>query len=49
MWNLKNDKNKLIYKSAIDSWTNKLMVTKGRGEGVNWEFRVNRYTPLYTK
>ena len=31
MWNLKNDKNKLIYKSAIDSWTNKtnLWLPKG--------------------
>ena len=41
--------NELIYKTEIDSKTeNKLMVTKGErgGGGINWEYGINRYTPL---
>ena len=40
---------------SIKEWVgkdiaNKLMVTKGeRGEGISWEFGINRYTPLYIK
>ena len=49
MW--KNETNELFYKAEIDSQTeNKLMVTKREsGEGINWEFGINRYTLLYVK
>ena len=42
--------NELIYKTEMDSKTeNKLMVIKGErgGGGINWEYGINRYTPLY--
>ena len=44
-----NDRKGLIYKTEIETdIENKFMVTK-RGKGINWEFGVNRYTPLYIK
>ena len=53
MWNLKskNDTNELIYKTETDSQTYKtnLWLPKGKGEGVNYEFGINRYTLLYIK
>ena len=42
--------NELIYKTEIDSKIeNKLMVTKGErgGGGIQWEYGINRYTPLH--
>ena len=49
MWNLKHDTNELIYRTEIDSQTQKtnLWLPKGKREGENSEF--NRYTPLYIK
>ena len=43
---LKNDTNELIYKTEIDSQTQKtnLWLLKGEGGGINQEFGVNRYT-----
>ena len=53
MWNLKkNYTNKLIYKTEIDSQTQKtnLQLPKVKGEGgINQEFGINRYTLLYIK
>ena len=49
-WNLKQDTNKLIYKT--DSQTqNRLMAAKGdRGEGgMEWEFGISRRKLLYTE
>ena len=46
------DTNELIYKTEVDSQTQKtdLWLPKGKGwEGINWEFGINRYTPLYIK
>ena len=28
---------------------NKFLVTKGEGEGISWEFGINRYILLYIK
>ena len=52
MWNLKNNTNELIYKTEIDSQTQKtnLQLPKGKGGGgINEEYGINRYTPLYIK
>ena len=52
MWNQKiKDTNELIYKTnRLTDLENKLMVTKREsGEGINWEFGINRYTLLYVK
>ena len=53
IWNLKYDTNELIYKSEIDSQTQKtnLWVPKGKvwGWGINREFGIKRYTLLYIK
>ena len=53
VWNLKNDTNELIYKTEIDSQTQKttLWLRKGKGGegGINQEFGNNRYTLLYIK
>ena len=51
MWNIKkNDTNKPIYKTKIDSQTQKmtLWLPKKKGaQGINQEFEINRYTLLY--
>ena len=51
MWNLKNNANELIFKIEADSDTeNNLTVTKGERRGrINYEYGINRYTPLYIK
>ena len=51
MLNLKNDTNELIYKTEIDPQTQKtnLWLSKGKGEGISQEDRINRYTLLYIK
>ena len=52
MWNLKNDTMELIYKTEIDSRTQKtnLWFPKGRGwEGIIYEFGIKIYTPLCIK
>ena len=52
MWNLKNNTKELIYKTETDSQTQKtnLWLPKGKGGGgINWEYEINRYTPLYIK
>ena len=53
MWNRKNDTSELIYKTGTDSWTLKtnLWLPKGKGwrGGINQEFGINIYTPLYIK
>ena len=45
MWNLKNSTNELIYKSRnrLTDIKNKLMVSKGKRGGVNYEYQINRY------
>ena len=45
MWNLKN-----IYKTVKDSQTQKtnLWLPKGKGQGINQEYEINRYILLYT-
>ena len=48
----KNDTNELIYRTETDSQTSKtnLRLPKGKGgEGINWEFGINRYTLLCIK
>ena len=50
MWNLKQDRNELIYKTEIDSQAQKtnLWLPKGKGGGgINQEFGINIYTLLY--
>ena len=51
MWNLKYDTNELIYKTEADSQTQKtdLWLSKGKGgkRGINQEFGISRYKPLY--
>ena len=53
MWNLNYDTNELSYKTEIDSQTQKtnleLPKGKGGGGGINQEFGISRYTPLYIK
>ena len=42
-WNLKNDANKLICKTEIDSQTQTYGYKgKGSGRGLIWEFEMNR-------
>ena len=42
-------KNELIYKLEVDLQTQKtnLWLPKGRGRGINQEFEINIYAPLY--
>ena len=50
MWNfLKNDTNELIYKTEMDSQTQKtnLWLAKGKDGGINLEFQVNKYTTVH--
>ena len=52
MWNLKSDKNELIYKTEIDSqtWKTNLWLPRGKGRGgggINWEFGINIHTTIY--
>ena len=50
IWNLKNDTNELIYKTEISSnIENKLMVTTVERGVINYEFGINRYSPLFIK
>ena len=55
MWNLKYDTYEVIYKTEIDSQTQKtnLWLPKGKwsggGGGINQEFGINRYTLLSIK
>ena len=53
MQNLKNDTNELIYKTEIDSQTQKtnLWLPRGREsrEETNWEFGADRYKLLHIK
>ena len=43
MWNLKCDTNEPIYKTETDSQAEiRLVVAKGRGRGMDWEFGVSR-------
>ena len=47
----KKDTNELIYKTEIDSQTQKtsLWLLRGKVEGINQEFGVKIYTVLYIK
>ena len=47
----KNDTHELIYKTEIDSQTQKtsLWLLRGKVEGINQEFGVKIYTVLYIK
>ena len=48
----KNNTNELVYKTEIDSHTQKisLWLPKGKSRGgINWEFGINRYILLYIK
>ena len=51
MWNLKYDTTELITKQETDLWTwrTDLWLPQGVGGGINQEFGINRYTPLYIK
>ena len=51
MWNLKNNTNELIYKTETDSQTQKQTYGYqwGKGGGINQEYGINRYTPIYIK
>ena len=43
MWNLKYDTNELNQKTETDSQSeNRLVVAKGDGGWIDWEFRVSR-------
>ena len=46
MWNLKYDTDELIYKTEADSWTQRFVVAKGGGGGMDWEFGISRYKLL---
>ena len=50
---LKNDRNKLIYKTETDSQTQRMNLRlpegKGGGGGTDWEFEIDMYTLLYLK
>ena len=39
----------LLTRQKLTHIENKLMVTKWKEGGINQEFGINRYTPLYTK
>ena len=43
----KRDINELIYETERDSQTYITNSWLPKGEGINWEFGVNRYTLLY--
>ena len=50
MWNfLKNNVKELVYKTELDSQTQKtnLSLLKGNGGRINWEIVINRHTSLY--
>ena len=51
MWDLKNNTDESIYKTETDSQTQKtnLCLPKGkeRGERINQEYGINRYTTIY--
>ena len=58
MWNPEKGTNELIYKNRNRFTENKLMVGSEKcmvtnGErlvwGINWEFGIDMYTPLYLK
>ena len=53
MWNLKYDTNELIYKTEMDSQTEKanlwLPKGKGGGGGINYEYGISRYKLLHIK
>ena len=53
MWDIKYDKNELIYKRETDSETQKtdLWSLKGKGDGVgiNQQLEISRYKLLYIK
>ena len=56
MWNLKkNDTKELIYKTEIDSQTQKTRLSLSKRivgvgmEEINYEFGINTYTQLYIK
>ena len=52
MWNLKYDTNELVYKTEIDSQTQKTdlwLAEEKAGGGINWEFGIKKYTLLYIK
>ena len=47
---LKNGTNEFIYKTnRLIDVENKLMVTKDKAGGINWECGINRYTLQYIK
>ena len=50
MWNfLKNNVKELVYKTELDSQTQKtnLSLLKENGGRINWEIVINRHTSLY--
>ena len=53
MWNLKNNVNESIYKTEINSQTQRttLWLPKGKEKwgGINWECGIKRQELLYTK
>jgi len=40
MWNLKNNTNKLTYKTETDSQTSKINLPEGKRGGINKEFGI---------
>ena len=49
MCNLKYDTKELIYETETDSdIENRLLVAEGEG-GMDWDFRISRWKPLYTQ
>jgi len=36
-------------RNRLTDTENTFMVNKGRGGGIDWEFGINTYTPLYIK
>ena len=49
MWNLKYDRNELVYKTETDSqtWRTDLWLPRCGGEGMDLEFRTSRSKLLY--
>lgn len=44
-----NGANKLIYKTnrVADIENNLMLIKRGSGRGINWEFEISRFTLLY--
>ena len=49
MWNLKKGYKRTYLQSRVTNVGNKLLLTRKKGGGINWETGIGIYTLLYTK